>query len=127
LLTLSPRYILAESLIFSLNKANNMKTLLIVLLTALSLFAHANAQNVLSLPSTKFIAMSTKTESSQLITNRYSADNVTHADHQAQGKLEAVAENSANDLAQTVPLNVAAPLLAVAIALFGFGANRRRV
>jgi hypothetical protein len=105
-----------------------MKKFLVSLFIALPMIAYAGTEyldgrNQSPFDSVIFVKAS---ESNGLNIEHSSMTNVVKT-NLAEGNVTLVAHTPSNDLQNTVPLPVAAPLLALAIALFGFGANRRRV
>ncbi len=106
-----------------------MKKFLISLFIALPMIAHANTQYLdgskqSQLDSIIFVDSS---KSNGLGVKHSQITSITQEANLVAGNATLVSNTSSNDSQNTVPFPVAAPLLALAIALFGFGANRRRV
>ena len=106
-----------------------MKKFLIGLFMTLPMIAHANTEYLGGSKQSQQYSLTlvNASESTSLIVKHSPVTNVAQEANLIVSNATLVPNISSNDLQNAVPLPVAAPLLALAIALFGFGANRRRV
>jgi hypothetical protein len=106
-----------------------MKKIVLCLFIVLPAIANANTQHLdASIQSQQAtVALVNVSKNTSLSVEHSQIANSMQEASLIEGNATLLPNISSNDLQNTVPLPVAAPLLALAIALFGFGANRRRV